>query len=129
VSAYKQLFAQGQSFTYDLLELGEYYQQYLRMMAHWDRVLPGRVLRVQYEDVVRDLEGQARRLLEHCGLPWEERCLRFHENERAVRTASSEQVRRPIYEGSIGSWRRYAPHLGALIATLGPAAGAAPPPG
>jgi tetratricopeptide (TPR) repeat protein len=118
MSCFKQLFAQGQSFTYDLFELGEYYRQYLRMMDHWDRVLTGRVLRVQYEDVVDDLEGQARRILSHCGLPWEDRCLRFHETERAVRTASSEQVRRPIYADSVGSWRRYAAHLEPLRAAL-----------
>jgi tetratricopeptide (TPR) repeat protein len=122
VSAFKQLFAQGQPFTYDLFELGEYYLQYLRMMEHWDRVLPGLVLHVRYEDVIADLEGQARRIVSHCGLPWEENCLRFHETARAVRTASSEQVRRPIYTGSIGAWRRYAHHVEPLLATLGAAA-------
>jgi hypothetical protein len=119
VSCYKQLFAQGQSFTYDLLELGEYYLQYLRMMRHWDDVLPGRVLRVQYEDVVGDLERQARRIVEHCGLPWEDACLRFHETHRAVRTASSEQVRRPIYGDAIGASRRYAAYVEPLVTTLG----------
>jgi tetratricopeptide (TPR) repeat protein len=119
VSCYKQLFAQGQSFTYDFMELGEYYLQYLKMMDHWDRVLPGRVLRVHYEDVVADLEAQARRMLQYCGLDWEDACLRFHETPRAVRTASSEQVRRPIYADSIGSWRRYAGHLDLLATTLG----------
>jgi hypothetical protein len=122
MSCFKQLFAQGQTFTYDLLELGEYYLQYLRMMEHWDRVLPGRVLRVHYEDVVADLEGQARRMLAHCGLEWEGDCLRFHETVRAVRTASSEQVRRPIYRDSVGAWHHYAKHLEPLIATLGSAA-------
>jgi hypothetical protein len=120
VSCFKQLFAQGQTFTYDLLELGEYYLQYLRMMEHWDQVLPGRVLRVQYEDVVADLEGQARRMLAHCALEWEDDCLRFHETARAVRTASSEQVRRPIYRDSVGAWRHYERHLEPLI-TLGSA--------
>jgi tetratricopeptide (TPR) repeat protein len=119
VSCYKQLFAQGQSFTYDLMELGEYYLQYLRMMEHWDRVLPGRVLRVQYEDVVADLEEQARRLIEFCGLGWEGRLSAFPREPRAVRTASSEQVRRPIYGDSVGSWHRYAPHLEVLVTTLG----------
>jgi hypothetical protein len=89
------------------------------MMRHWDEVLPGRVLRVRYEDVVGDLEGQARRILEYCGLPWEDACLRFHETQRPVRTASSEQVRRPIYGDAIGAWRRYAAHLEPLISTLG----------
>jgi len=127
VSAYRQLFAQGQPFTYDLLELGEYYRQYERMMAHWERVLPGRVLRVQYEEVVADVESQVRRILEHCALPWDDACLRFHDTQRAVRTASSEQVRRPIYTDSIGAWRRYARHLGPLLETLGVPRDAADP--
>ena len=95
--AIRQLFARGQPFTYDLTELGEYYLEYEKMMAHWHAVLPGRVLDVQYEDVVADQAGQTRRLLEFCGLPWEDACLRFWETERAIRTASSEQVRQPIY--------------------------------
>ena len=92
--SYKQLFAQGQPFTYNLVELGEYYLQYQRLMDHWHEVLPGKVLDVQYEEVVADLEGQVRRILEYCGLDWEESCLRFHETDRSVKTASSEQVRR-----------------------------------
>ena len=98
LSCYRQLFARGQPFTYDLTELGEYYLEYEKMMAHWHAVLPGRVLDVQYEDVVADLAGQTRRLLEFCGLPWEDACLRYWETERAIRTASSEQVRLPIYD-------------------------------
>jgi hypothetical protein len=98
LSCYKQLFARGQPFTYDLLELAEYYLEYERMMAHWHALLPGRVLDIQYEDMVADQRGQTLRLLEFCGLPWEDACLAFHETERAIRTASSEQVRRPIYD-------------------------------
>ncbi len=94
--SYKQLFAQGQPFTYDLVELGEYYLQYQRFMDHWHEVLPGKVLDVQYEEVVADLKGQVRRILEYCELDWEESCLRFHETSRSVKSASSEQVRRPI---------------------------------
>ena len=120
LSCYKQLFARGQPFTYDLLELGEYYLQYDRMMTHWHAVLPGRVLDVQYESVVADLPTQARRLLDFFGLPWEEACLRFHETERAIRTASSEQVRRPIYTSSVGIWRNYERGLASLIEILAP---------
>ena len=117
---YKQLFAQGQPFSYDLTEVGEYYLQYRRLMDHWHKVLPGKVLDVQYENVVSDLESQVRRMLDHCGLPFEEACLRFHETERAVKTASSEQVRRPIYSSSVNLWRNYELHLDELIQTLQP---------
>jgi hypothetical protein len=120
LSCYKQLFAKGQPFTYDLQELGEYYLQYERMMAHWHAVLPGRVLDVQYESVVADQAGETRRLLEFCELPWEEACLRYYETERAIRTASSEQVRRPIYTDSVGLWRHYQRELGELIDILEP---------
>ena len=120
LSCYKQLFARGQPFTYDLMEIGEYYLQYDRMMAHWHTVLPGRVLDVQYESVVADQGAQTKRLLEFCGLPWEDTCLRFYETERAIRTASSEQVRRPIYSSSIGFWRHYTRELAGLIEILEP---------
>jgi tetratricopeptide (TPR) repeat protein len=120
LSCFRQLFARGQPFTYDLTELGEYYLEYDRMMAHWHSVLPGRVLDVRYEDVVADLEGQVRRLLDFCGLAWDDACLRFHETERAIRTASSEQVRRPIYGESVGYWRRYEQELAPLIEVLKP---------
>jgi hypothetical protein len=119
-STYKQLFAQGQSFSYDLVELGEYYLQYQRLMDHWHDVLPGKVLDVQYEEVVADLEGQVRRILGHCNLDFEESCLRFHETSRSVQSASSEQVRRPIYSSAVNTWRHYEPHLGALIEVLEP---------
>ncbi|MEQ9003576.1 MAG: sulfotransferase, partial [Pseudomonadales bacterium] len=117
-SVYKQLFARGQGFSYDLTELGRYYRDYEALMAHWDRVLPGRVLRVDYEAVVGDLEGQVRRLLAHCGLPFEPGCLEFHRTERAVRTASSEQVRRPLYGDALDVWRHYESHLDELKAAL-----------
>jgi hypothetical protein len=120
LSCYKQLFARGQPFTYDLMELGEYYLQYERLMAHWHAVLPRRVLDVQYEEMVADQAGQTRRLLEYCGLPWEDACLQFHETERAIRTASSEQVRRPIYDSSIGIWRNYERELAPLTEILAP---------
>lgn len=118
--SFKQLFASGQPFTYDLTELGLYYLQYRRLMQHWHEVLPGYVLDVEYENVVADLEGQVRRLLDFVGLPFEEACLRFHETERAVKTASSEQVRRPIYSTSVNLWRNYEPHLSELIHILKP---------
>jgi tetratricopeptide (TPR) repeat protein len=120
LSCYKQLFARGQPFTYDLLELGEYYLQYDRMMAHWHAVLPGRVLDVHYESVVADQGGETRRLLEFCGLPWEDACLQYYETERAIRTASSEQVRRPIYTSSVGMWKHYERELAQLIEILEP---------
>ena len=119
LGAYKQLFGAGQNFTYDVLDLAHYYQQYDAMMKHWHEVLPGKVLDVHYEETVTDLEGQVRRILDHCGLPFEENCVRFHETERAVKTASSEQVRQPIYTGALGKWRRYEQHLDLWIDQLG----------
>jgi len=118
--SYKQLFASGQPFSYDITELGEYYLQYQRLMDHWQRVTPGFSLDVRYEDVVADLEGQVRRILDFCNLPFEENCLRFHETKRAVKTASSEQVRQPIYSSSVNLWRNYENHLGELIEILEP---------
>jgi tetratricopeptide (TPR) repeat protein len=112
LGGYKQLFGRGQNFTYDMLDLAHYYQQYDAMMKHWQEVLPGKVLDVHYEETVTDLETQVRRILDYCGLPFEESCLRFYETERAVKTASSEQVRQPIYAGALGTWRRYEKHLG-----------------
>ena len=112
LGGYKQLFGKGQNFTYDMGDLAAYYRQYHETMRHWHRVLPGKVLDVHYEETVTDLETQVRRILAHCGLPFEEGCVRFHENRRAVRTASSEQVRQPIYTEALGFWRRYEQHLG-----------------
>jgi tetratricopeptide (TPR) repeat protein len=117
---YKQLFASGQPFSYDLVELGEYYLQYQRLMDHWQRVMPGFVLDVHYERIVANLEQEVRRLLEFCGLPFEDGCLRFHQTERAIKTASSEQVRRPIYSSSVHLWRNYEAHLGELLEVLEP---------
>ncbi len=111
LGSYKQLFGKGQNFTYDLIELGLYYEEYDRMMEHWHEVLPGKVLDVHYEETVTDLDAQVHKILEHCGLPFEEQCIRFYETERAVKTASSEQVRQPIYTGGMGKWRRYDRHL------------------
>jgi tetratricopeptide (TPR) repeat protein len=120
-SAWKQHFARGQRFSYDLEDVGLYYRAYMDLMTHFDRVLPGRVHRVIYERMVEDTEAEVRRLLDHCGLPFEERCLRFYENDRAVRTASSEQVRRPIYRDALEQWTHYRPWLGPLERALGDA--------
>ncbi|MDX1517792.1 MAG: sulfotransferase [Woeseiaceae bacterium] len=120
LGSYKQLFARGQPFTYDLFELGEFYLEYRRLMAHWHDVLPGNVLDVQYEDVVADIETQVRRILEFCDLPWDDRCMRFFETERAVKTASSEQVRQPIYSDALHRWRNYETQLAPLIEVLEP---------
>jgi hypothetical protein len=120
LSCYRQLFAKGQNFTYDLTEIGEYYLQYQRMMDHWAAVLPGRVLTVQYEEVVSGFEPQVHRLLEYCGLPWDDACLRFWESDRPVRTPSAEQVRQPIYDRSVGHWKHYERHLGELIDVVAP---------
>jgi len=115
---FKQHYQAGLYFSYDLTDIGAYYRDYLRLMAHIDRVLPGRVHRVQYEELVGDLEGEVRRLLEYCGLPFEERCLRFNETARVVQTASSEQVRRPLYTDSLEQWRQFEPWLGPLKEAL-----------
>jgi tetratricopeptide (TPR) repeat protein len=120
LSCYRQLFARGQSFTYDLTEIGEYFIQYQRMMDHWHEVLPGRCLTVQYEEVVTDFENQVRRLLDYCELPWEDTCMRYYETERPVRTASSEQVRQPVYSKSVNFWRNYEERLAELVEVLEP---------
>lgn len=123
-SNFKQLFASGQQFTYSIEHLAHYYRSYVELMDHWDRVLPGRILRVRHEDVVEDLEGSVRRILEFCELEFEPGCLEFFRTERAVHTASSEQVRRPIYREGLEQWRHYEPWLGHLREALGPLAGA-----
>ena len=118
-STFKQFFAEGQSFSYGLEDLGRYYRCYLSLMDHWDRVLPGKVLLLQYEDLVREPETQIRRLLSHCGLAYQPACLAFHENKRPVRTASAEQVRQPLYSSGVGYWRHFERELEPLRSALG----------
>ncbi|HUA25689.1 MAG TPA: sulfotransferase [Steroidobacteraceae bacterium] len=118
-STYKQHFAEGQSFSYDLEDLGRYYRCYLALMDHWDAVLPGKVFHLQYEQLVRNPESTIRDLLDHCGLAFEAATLNFHETHRAVRTASSEQVRQPLYVSGVGYWKRFATDLEPLRASLG----------
>ena len=117
----KQLFANGQEFTYSIEDIARYYRTYLELMRHWDRVLPGRVLRVHHEDVVADLEGNVRRLLDFCRLEFEPQCMEFHKTVRSVRTASSEQVRQPIYREGLDQWQHFEPWLAPLKSALGDA--------
>jgi tetratricopeptide (TPR) repeat protein len=121
-SNFKQLFASGQEFTYSIDDIAHYYRTYVTLMQHWDDALPGKVLRVQHEDVVADLEGNVRRILAYCGLEFEQSCLEFYRTERSVRTASSEQVRQPIYKEGLDQWRNFEPWLGQLKEVLGPLA-------
>jgi tetratricopeptide (TPR) repeat protein len=120
-SVFKQHFARGHDFSYDLTDIGRYYRAYTNLMSHFVEALPGRVHRVIHEDLVDDVEGEVRRLLAYLGLPFEPACLEFHKTERAVRTASSEQVRRPIFRDGLEQWRNYEPWLAPLAASLGPA--------
>ena len=117
-SNFKQHFARGQAFTYSLDHLGRYYRDYVALTAHFDRVLPDRVHRVCYEDLITDTESQVRKLLTHCGLPFDPACLNFHQTDRAVRTASAEQVRQPIYRSSLDQWRRFERWLSPLANAL-----------
>jgi hypothetical protein len=117
-SGFKQLFADGQEFTYGLDDISSYYKSYVNLMEHWDKVLPGKVLRVHYEHVVADPEQQVKRILEFLDVPFEEACLNFHQTDRSVRTPSSEQVRQPIYTGSLEQWRNFEPYLAAVRAGL-----------
>jgi len=119
-SNFKQLFAQGQEFTYGLEDIARYYRTYVELMDHWDAVLPGRVLRVQHEDVIDDLEGNVRRILDYCGLPFEDACVEFHKTKRSVRTPSSEQVRQPIFRDGLDQWKNFEPWLAPLREFLGP---------
>jgi tetratricopeptide (TPR) repeat protein len=119
LSTFRQYFAEGQTFSYDLNDLGRYYRCYLSLMDHWDSVLPGKVLHVNYEQLVDDTEATVKRLLAHCRLPFEDACMRFHETRRAVRTASAEQVRQPIYTSSVGYWRNFVRELEPLRQALG----------
>jgi tetratricopeptide (TPR) repeat protein len=120
MGSYKQLFAAGQSWSYDLFEIGEYCLDYHRLMAHWRKVLPGAVLDVDYEDLVKDIETEVARVLDYCDLAMEPACLAFHETQRAVESASSEQVRLPLYNTAVNRWRDYEAHLGELIEVLRP---------
>ena len=117
-SMFKQLFAQGQEFTYGLEEAGNYYNSYVKLMDHWDKVLPNKILRVNNEDVIDDLEGQVKRMLDYLELPFEESCITFYETDRSVRTASSEQVRKPVNKSGQGRWKPYAKNLGSLVDSL-----------
>ena len=117
-SGFKQLFASGQQFSYGLEEIGTYYKDYIKLMDHWDKMLPGKILRVQYEDVVADLKKEVIRILDYCGLPFEENCINFHQTERNIRTPSSEQVRQPIYKSGLEQWKNYESWLGPLKKAL-----------
>ncbi|MFK7865433.1 MAG: sulfotransferase [Pseudohongiellaceae bacterium] len=118
-SGFKQLFAEGQEFSYSLEDIGQYYKDYVRLMDHWDCVLPGFVLRVHNEDVIEDLDTQVKRMLDFCELPFEQACIDFHKTKRNVRTPSSEQVRRPVNRSGVDQWKKYEAHLAPLISTLG----------
>jgi tetratricopeptide (TPR) repeat protein len=120
LSGFKQHFARGQHYTYDLAELGRYYRDYVELLAHFDTVLPGRIHRVVYEEMIEETEAEVRRLLSFCGLPFEDSCLRFYENDRAVRTASKQQVRQPIFREGVDHWRHFEQWLAPLKETLGP---------
>jgi tetratricopeptide (TPR) repeat protein len=117
----KQLFAKGQEFTYSIEDIARYYRTYLELMRHWDHVMPGRILRVHHEDVVDDVEGNVRRILDFCGLEFEPQCVEFHKTQRSVRTASSEQVRQPIFREGLDQWKNFEPWLGPLKIALGDA--------
>ena len=117
-SMFKQLFAQGQEFSYGLAEAGSYYNSYVKLMDHWNAVLPNKILKVNNEDVIEDLEGQVKRMLEFLELPYEEECISFYETDRSVRTASSEQVRRPINKDGMERWKPYSKHLKPLLNCL-----------
>jgi tetratricopeptide (TPR) repeat protein len=119
-SGFKQLFGEGQEFSYGLHQIGDYYREYVRLMNHWDEVLPGFVLRVQHEDVIDDLETQVRRILDFCGLEFEESCVEFHKTKRTVRTPSAEQVRQPINTSGVDQWRNFEEYLDPLKQALGP---------
>jgi hypothetical protein len=119
LSAYFQFFSPSHPYTYDLHHLGHYYREYARLMAHWARVLPIPIFELKYEELTADPEGTTRRFIAFCGLEWDERCLRFHETERVVRTVSATQVRQGIYRSSVGKWKRYEKHLQPLLEALG----------
>ena len=117
-SCYKQLFAEGQEFTYGLEDLASYYNDYVELMDHWNKVLPNKILSVQYEDLVADLDNQVRRILDYCELPFEQNCIEFYKSKRAVKTPSAEQVRQPIYKEGLDYWKNFEPYLGDLAKNL-----------
>ncbi|TWX67028.1 sulfotransferase [Colwellia sp. C1TZA3] len=117
-SGFKQLFAEGQDFSYNLEDIGRYYQAYLKLMAHWDDVLLGYVLKVNHEDVVNNLATQVRRILDFCGLEFEQSCVDFHKTKRNIKTPSSEQVRQPIYKSATEQWRHFEAYLTPLKKVL-----------
>jgi len=118
-SCFSKLFSAEQNHTYEMGELGRYYRRYEQLMAHWRRVLPPeRMLEIRYEEVVADVEKQARRIISHCDLAWDDRCLSFHQTDRPVRTASATQVRQPIYKSAVGRWKVYEQYLGPLLDAL-----------
>src|SRR5665213_4610339 len=119
ISCYSKLFSSGQHFSYDMVELGRYYRYYEQLMAHWRAVLPEEaMLEVRYEDVIDDLEGQARRMIRYCGLPWDERCVSYHKTRRSVLTASAVQVRKPLFRSSLRRWRKFEFGIGPLLDAL-----------
>ena len=118
-SGFKQLFAEGQEFTYSLEDIGHYYRGYIDLMDHWHKVLPGEILTVQHSQVVDNLEDEVRRILDFCNLPFEQSCVEFHKTERSIRTPSSEQVRQPIFRDSIDAWKNYNEWLDPLKESLG----------
>src|SRR6185437_5456242 len=126
LSCFKNYFPEGQVFSHSLTDLGRYYADYIELMAHFDQVLPGKVHRIFYEDLVANPEKEVRRLFDYLGVPFEEQCLRFYEKEQAIMTTSAEQARTPIYKSGIGSWRHYEPWLEPLRSALGPVLGAYP---
>ena len=120
ISSYKQLFYMGQSWSYDLFEIGEYYLEYQRMIDHWHELFPGEILDLKYETLINNQQSETERLLEYCGLEWQDECLEFYKTKRSINTASSEQVRQPMYSGSIDAWKNYENHIGILSETLKP---------
>ena len=119
-SAFKQNFARGQTFSYGLERVGQYFKEYRLTMDYWNKVLPDRILEIHYESVVAGLEKEVRRLLNHCSVPFEEGCIQFHQTDRAVRTASAQQVRQPIYKKGIAHWQNYEEWLTPLKNSIGP---------
>ena len=117
-SGFKQLFADGQEFSYGLDDMARYYKNYVELMQHWDKVLPGKVLRVHYENIVADAEKEVEKLLDFVGVSFEKNCLDFYKTDRSIRTPSSEQVRQPLYKNALEQWRNFEPFLGTLQASL-----------